>query len=217
MFDLNKVIKGYKNNSKNVSTSKLRKMLLGVMMASIVSVILVGATTQQSSLGANNDKNNGKDPTEGYNIHAIINRHDSQNLDHKMDHYCKLDTRIVAVCQLYAGDGPDAQLAQIEFIITDAQYDKLPPREKQNWHNHAVELTPQRGEPEFVSLPKGVEGAALLKTLQQTYGKVVTLWDPNDDLPSYPPYVFSVDSPFALGQDKNDNLENEWKAANLGQ
>jgi len=186
---------------------------MGVMMASIVSVILVGSTTQPS-LGKNNGNNNDSDPTDGYDIHAIINRHDSENLDHKMDHYCKLDSRIVAVCQLYAGDGPDAQLAQIEFIITAAQYDKIPPREKQNYHNHAVELTPERGEPEFVSLPKGVDGSELLATLQQTYGKVVTLWDPSDDLPDYPPYVFSVDSPFALGQDENDDLENEWEVAN---
>lgn len=206
-------IRDGKSAAKNNSPSKVRNLLLGVMIASVFSVLAVGATTSQYSIATNDGDNKGKSPTDGYDIHVTVNRHDSENLEADMDHYCKLDTRIVAVCQLYDGDGANAQLAQVEFIITDAQYDKLPDREKQNYHNHAVELTPERGEPGIVSLPKGVDGAELLKTLQQTYGKVVTLWDPSDDLPDYPPYVFQVDSPFALGQDKNDDLENEWETA----
>jgi hypothetical protein len=147
-----------------------------------------------------------QEPIDGYNIHAAINRHDASDLGHKMDHYCKLDQTIVAVCQLY----DEGKLAQIEFVITEAQYDQLPDKEKQNWHNHAVELTPQRGDPEFVSLPPGVNGTELLATLQTTYGKVITIWEPEEALPESWPYPFMVDSPFALGQDKNDNLQNEW-------
>ena len=89
------------------------------------------------------------------------------------------------------------QLAQVEFIISKDQYMKLPQRERSNWHNHAVELTPERGMPSCVSLPQGVECGKLVETLQGTYGKVVTLWDPSDAVPDYPPYVFQVDSPYA--------------------
>jgi hypothetical protein len=53
------------------------------------------------------------------------------------------------------------------------------------WHNQAVELTPQRGAPEFVDLPPGVNGTELLSTLQTTYGKVITLWEPNELGSSY--------------------------------
>lgn len=154
---------------------------------------------------------NHDEPTEGYDIHAKIKRHDAHDLDHKMDHYCKLDERIVATCLLYSGDEKNAKLEQIEFIISDDQYEQLPDREKQNWHNHAVELTPERGEPEFVDLPEGVDAGDLLDTLHKTYGKVITVWDNEDDLPDYLPYVFQVDSPFALGQDENDDLEEEWE------
>jgi hypothetical protein len=41
-------------------------------------------------------------------------------------------------------------------------------------------------------------------------GKVITIWDPVDETPNYPPYVFAVDSPFALGQDLNNNLAKDW-------
>lgn len=198
-------VSGVRDYSKN-----RRKILLSAMVVVVAAILIGGATSFQYSVAENND-DNGDSPTDGYDIHATVIRHDSEHLNAEIDHFCKLDSRIVAVCQLYEGDDADAQLVQVEFIITDQQYESLPDREKQSWHNHAVELTPERGMPEFVSLPEGVDGGKLLETLQQTYGKVVTVWDPNDDLPDFPPYVFNVDSPFALGQDENDDLEEEWE------
>lgn len=190
-----------------------RTVLLGAMVAAVATILIGGLTTFQSSIAQNDDNGSNGSPTEGFDIHATVNKHDSENLEADMSHYCKLDDKIVAVCLLFDGTDATAHLAQVEYIITDAQYQQLPEREKHNWHNHAVELTPERGEPGFVSLPEGVDGAELLATLQQTYGKVVTLWDPADDVPSYPPYVFDVDSPHALGQDENDDLECEWLGA----
>lgn len=189
-----------------------KRILLGAMAAAVASILIGGITTFQTSVAENESGNNGS-PTDGFDIHVTVNKHDSENLEADMSHYCKLDDKIVAVCLLFDGTDANAHLAQVEFIITDEQYQQLPEREKHNWHNHAVELTPERGEPGFVSLPEGVDGAELLATLQQTYGKVVTLWDPSDATPSYPPYVFDVDSPHALGQDENDDLECEWLGA----
>ncbi len=188
------------------------KLTMSAIMVSVFAGLLGISAFDIAPARADSDHSHGdSEPTEGYDIHAKIKRHDAQNLDHKMDHYCKLDERIVATCLLYSGDEKDAKLEQIEFIITDSQYNQLPDREKQNWHNHAVELTPERGDPEFVDLPEGVDAGELLETLQQTYGKVITVWDNEDDLPDYLPYVFQVDSPFALGQDENDDLEEEWE------
>ena len=192
----------------------------GTIAASFIGVFLflggLGVSTLQTTNAQSEDQENTnttESPISGYDIHAKINKHDASDLSHKMDHYCKLSESIVAVCQLYDGEGADAKLAQIEFIITEDQYDQLPDKEKPSWHNHAVELTPQRGAPEFVDLPPGVNGTELLSTLQTTYGKVITVWEPNEELPQSEPYAFWVDSPFALGQDKNDNLHNEWPAA----
>jgi hypothetical protein len=60
-----------------------------------------------------------------------------------------------------------------------------------------IEL-PERGMPSCVSLPQGVECGKLVETLQGTYGKVVTLWDPADAVPDYPPYVFALDTHLLL-------------------
>jgi len=181
------------------------KLMMSTIMVSVFAGLLGISNFDFTPVSATTS------PTEGYDIHAKVKKHDAHDLDHKMDHYCKLDERIVASCLLYEGEGKDAKLSQIEFIITDDQYSQLQDREKQNWHNHAVELTPERGDPEFVDLPEGVDGGKLLETLQATYGKVITVWDQSDDVPDYLPYVFQVDSPFALGQDENDDLEEEWE------
>ena len=152
-------------------------------------------------------------PTSGYDIYVTVNRHDSMNIDAPMDHYCKLSDKIVAVCQLYFSDpesGGTPILSQIEYIISKDQYLQLPQRERASWHNHAVELTPERGMPTCVSLPPGLTCEQLVSTLVTTYGKVITIWDPADETPNYPPYVFAVDSPFTLGQDLNNNLAKDW-------
>jgi hypothetical protein len=123
-----------------------RKILLGAMAVTVAAILIVGITAYQTSIAQDTGDTNNGNPTQGYDIHVSVNKHDSEHLEAQMQHYCKLDTTIVAVCQLYAGNDTNAKLSQIEFIITDEQYQSLPAREKQNWHNHAVELTPQRGE-----------------------------------------------------------------------
>ena len=189
-----------------------RKIALSIGVAGIAVVLIMAANAMQ--LDAKKATAISDNPTLGYDIHVTVNKHDSANLHAHMDHYCKLDERVLAVCQLYSNtnnvEGGGPQLSQIEFIITDEQYLTLPLRERASWHNHAVELTPQRGMPTCEDPGAVGDCAALVGVLQGTYGKVITIWDPADGLPNYPPYVFSVDSPFALNQDLNDDLENEW-------
>jgi len=207
---------GSKDHSeKTVNHANRKKILLSTIVAAVAAAMVGGVTAMQSSIAQVNANVPATNPTGGYDIHVTVNRHDSANLNAPIDHYCKLDKRIVAVCQLYARDstakpGTGPQLAQIEFIITKPQYLQLPPRERASWHNHAVELTPERGAPSCVSLPTGLQCAKLVSLLQTTYGKVITLWDPADSVPKYPPYVYNVESPYALGQDLNNNLQKQW-------
>jgi len=199
-----------KRNSKGLSNGS--RLILSAIVTAVAAFSILGLTIVQSGNG------NG-DPTQGFNIHVSVGRHDSANLEAQMDHFCKLTPPIVATCLLFAkenmatpqGQPNGPQLAQIEYIITRDQYLQLPLRERQNWHDHAVELTPERGEPQCISLPEGLDCGTLVNILHNTYGKVVTLWDPVDQLPNYPPYVFWVDSPFALEQDLNHDLEKIWE------
>jgi hypothetical protein len=200
------------NSKKRFIAENGRKIALSIGVAGIAAVLILAANVIQ--LEAKKPTGISGNPTRGYDIHVTVNKHDSAHLDAQFDHFCKLDDRIVAVCQEYAttnsvsGGGP--QLSQIEFIITDEQYLTLPLRERASWHNHAVELTPERGMPTCQDPGPVGDCATLVSVLQGTYGKVITIWDPADGLPNYPPYVFSVDSPFALNQDLNDDLEKEW-------
>lgn len=204
--------KDNKNSRKQFIAGNERKIALSIGVAAVAAVLILTANVMQ--LEAKKATAISGNPTLGYDIHVTVNKHDSANLHAHMDHYCKLDDRVLAVCQLYSttnnveGGGP--QLSQIEFIITDDQYLTLPLRERANWHNHAVELTLQRGMPTCEDPGAVGDCDTLVGVLQGTYGKVITIWDPADGLPNYPPYVFSVDSPFALNQDLNDDLENEW-------
>ncbi len=102
-----------------------KKLVLSVAAALLAAVLVMGASSFQS-LAAKPANASLGNPTEGYDIHVTVNKHDSAHLDAHMDHYCKLDPRIVAVCQLYATENNIAndetpQLSQIEFIITDDQ------------------------------------------------------------------------------------------------
>jgi hypothetical protein len=193
--------KGFNSKRGMIKASKIFFSLLVVALG----VFLVTVTFAQNSGG-------GDDPTAGFNIHVSVNNHDHADPNKQFDHYCKLTPPIVATCTLFSeGVSGDTQLTEVEYIITKDQYLELPLRERPNWHNHAVELTPERGEPSCVSLPDGLECGALVGILHGTYGKVISLWDPSDPLPSYPPYPYLVDSPFALGQDLNDDLELDWE------
>lgn len=193
-----------KEDSKNGLTN-VRKIFYSLLVISIAAFLISGIYAVDLSQDAD-------DPTAGFNIHVSVGRHDHANLDAQFDHYCKLTPPIVATCLLFSeGESGDQILSEVEYIITRDQYLQLPLRERPNWHDHAVELTPERGMPQCVSLPEGLECGALVSILRQTYGKVVVLWDPSDPTPNYPPYTFLVDSPFALEQDLNHELHKIWK------
>ena len=69
-------------------------------MAATVSVALVLATALPGlALAGVTDTE--MSPTDGYDIHVTVGRHDSTHLDAQMDHYCKLDSRTVAVYASY--------------------------------------------------------------------------------------------------------------------
>lgn len=85
-------------DKKYTGINNRTKVILGIMVSALVAVMTTGIATMQNSIAQTQAEN----PTQGYDIHVTVNRHDSENLNAPMDHYCKLDKRIVAVCLLYA-------------------------------------------------------------------------------------------------------------------
>jgi hypothetical protein len=116
-------------------------------------------------------------------------------------HYCKPVNADVSQCVLYDGTGPDAKLIGIEYLVTDALYQKMPAEEKTYWHDHKYEVDAgllksltQTGEDEKKTL-------AAVRTL---WGKVYHTWATGKTYPSGPPRLFwavTGEEPFVLSKD----------------
>ena len=109
-------------------------------------------------------------------------------------HYCTPHHKIMAVCTLFDTNQKNATLIGIEYMLTPEDYKKLPEREKPYWHYHVTEFAPNRADPHFPMLSAEDE-KKVLKMIEDSYGKVILTWDPNDELPAFPPQVPIVQHP----------------------
>ncbi len=113
-------------------------------------------------------------------------------------HYCKPVNDDVSQRILYDGAGPDAKLIGIEYLVSDALHQKMPPEEKLYWHDHKYEVDSgllksltQTGEDEKRTM-------ASVRTL---WGKVFHTWASGKSYPSGPPRLFwavTGEEPFVL-------------------
>jgi hypothetical protein len=105
----------------------------------------------------------------------------------------------------FLNDGPSANatLIGIEYIITQQQYESLPDREKPYWHAHSEEFAPDRVDPMMPELSPE-EAKAEMAKLRPKWGKVIITWQPNDDMPSFPPQAQLVDHPFMVNATVTD-------------
>jgi hypothetical protein len=104
-------------------------------------------------------------------------------------------------CVLYDGTGPNAKLIGIEYLVSDAVYQKMPIEEKAYWHDHKYEVDggyikslTQTGEEEKQTLAK-------VRTL---WGKVYHTWASGTDYPRGPARLYwsvTGEQPFVLAPD----------------
>jgi protein tyrosine phosphatase (PTP) superfamily phosphohydrolase (DUF442 family) len=185
-----------------VSTKKSKAILtVGAAAAPFVmaavlmlSVSVSNSAAQQATMANATKPVDGYDTPQGH-MNAVRYVFDDPSL--RVDHYCKPNNKIMMMCQLYDGDSANATLIGIEYIITQEQYDSLPDREKPYWHAHRVEFRPDRANPMMPEL-SAEEAKAEMAMLAPTWGKVIITWNPNDELPSFPPQVQLVDHPFMV-------------------
>ena len=107
-------------------------------------------------------------------------------------HYCvghkRGDAGDVFQCTLFDGQGKDAKLIGVEYIISDAAYRKLPEDEKKYWHAHTYEVLGGG------LIAPGMDPKAemdLMDFVLTTWGKAWHTWpDPvKDDVPIGPPML----------------------------
>jgi hypothetical protein len=97
-------------------------------------------------------------------------------------HYVTVLNEDVMQAVIYDGNGRDAKLIGVEYIISEKLYRQLPPDEKKLWHSHRHEV--KSGQLVAPGLPAPAE-KALMKKIVSTYGKTWHTWhtDANQTLP----------------------------------
>jgi Protein of unknown function (DUF1264) len=180
-----------------ISSAAIAITVLAITTTTILQMLLTTSIAQTMPPAA---ASNATKPIDGYNStqgHLNAVRHVFDHPSLRVEHFCKPNDKIMMVCQLYDGDSANATLMGVEYIITQQQYDSLPDREKPYWHAHGEEFRPDRADPMMPELSPEEAMAEMAKMLP-TWGKVIITWNPNDDMPSFPPQVQLVDLPFMV-------------------
>lgn len=118
---------------------------------------------------------------------------------------------------IFDGNGEDAKIMGIEYIVTERLFKKLPDEEKKLWHSHHYEV--KSGTLIAPGIPDQVEYVQM-ENLVSTYGKTIHTWHTDRDLelPLGPPLImmgFTEDGqlhPELLAErDKNFDISTEEK------
>jgi len=207
-------VSSFSSTKNNNSRTQIQKLTLIVSITALVvfgffiavpSTIIVAQLPPPSSSTSSNTTKTAistapnatttAKPVDGYNTHLSALRHVFDDPSLRVQHYCKANSKILWVCQLYDSTSSNATLIGIEYIITADQYKSLPNREKPNWIALG-NITHNRANPIFPEL-SAAQVKLMGKVLFGTHGKVIITWDPRDKLPAFPPQT-QGQSPFML-------------------
>lgn len=88
-------------------------------------------------------------------------------------HYCHQVNEDFAQCALFDGDGAQARLNGVEYIISARLFERLPEPERRFWHPHNYEIL--SGQLQAPGLPAAAE-KAFLRNKMNSYGKTWHVW-----------------------------------------
>lgn len=125
-------------------------------------------------------------PSDGWTLHIDAKKHIPKMPDMIAHHYCKQVSGGLTECQLYDSDKPDARLIGVEVVVDKATWEKFSKKEKALWHYHKTELMKVDAVLPDLSAE---EGAKVMKSMEETYGKVFILWNPTKSAPEGKPVV----------------------------
>lgn len=95
---------------------------------------------------------------------------------HQMDahHFCRQVNEELAQCAIFDGNGRDANLVGIEYIISEKLFDSLPAEEREFWHPHNYEIL--SGQLVASWIPQMAE-KELMRKKMNSYGKTWHVWN----------------------------------------
>lgn len=127
-------------------------------------------------------------PAEGFTLHIDAEKHfpgDEKMIAH---HYCKQVAGGWFECQLYNSDAKDALLVGVEMVVPTELWKGFDSGEQAMWHYHKDEIPKVNAK--LPDLPTD-EASKVVKTLEETYGKIYLFWDPSQgDKPIGSPRVY---------------------------
>ncbi|RRA97357.1 OBAP family protein [Larkinella rosea] len=103
------------------------------------------------------------------------------NLKGQMEahHYCTQLNEDLVQCLIFDGNGSDAKIMGVEYIVSERLFKTLPDEEKKLWHSHHHEV--KSGSLIAPGLPLVAEHE-LMEKLVSTYGKTFHTWHTDRDL-----------------------------------
>lgn len=123
----------------------------------------------------------------------------------RVAHYCHHISPDLFQCLVYNGNGKDAKLVGVEYVVPETVYNKLPENEKKYWHPHQGEV--ESGLLRLPGMQKEKE-KEILGVLSHTYGKTWNLWQPGDEIPYGEPELM-----WPIGNDQiNENTKKSLSA-----
>lgn len=125
-----------------------------------------------------------KAPLSGFNAYLDGFHFASGDMRVQMEahHYCSHLNEDVVQCVIFDGNGKQAKLAGIEYIVSKDVFVNLPAEEKRLWHSHVYEV--RSGQLIAPGIPQIAEHEFMEK-IAATYGKTWHTWHTNagDNLP----------------------------------
>ena len=123
----------------------------------------------------------GKQPLEALNVYVNGFHFPNGDMSAQMEahHYCAVVNEEVNQCVIFDGNGKDAKIMGIEYIISRKLFEGLPAEEKKLWHSHVHEV--KSGQLIAPGIPQKAEHEFMEKMVD-TYGKTWHTWHTDRNL-----------------------------------
>lgn len=131
--------------------------------------------TDTKILEAGADILQAKTPLKRFNAYLDGFHFYNGNINAQMEahHYVSQLNEDVHQAIIFDGNGDDAKIMGVEYIISEKLFKTLPEEEKKLWHSHVYEV--KSGELIAPGIPDTAE-LALMHKLVSTYGKTIHTW-----------------------------------------
>jgi hypothetical protein len=117
----------------------------------------------------------GKEPLSALNVYMDGFHFYNGNMAGQMEahHYCSVVNEDLDQCIIYDGNGKNAKIMGVEYIVSKKMYETLPASEKKLWHSHVYEV--KSGVLVAPGIPELAEHE-LMEKMIGTYGKTWHTW-----------------------------------------